>query len=255
MTSPVSDTRQKILLLWSQPYLWLLSELPFLLYLFFRWTTSHLAGVKCLLLVWAWLSNPDQPVTGLFPSLHAIFPTRSMSHHYVTSTLYQLIKKPTSFVRNDDTLTSSVKQWALLCITSVCKIYPPIHVCWETGRLHTDFHVFWQLGSAEEAFAACMHPTEKFHLNLEEKKVPFKWKISTFNRLNKLKNESLSELTLLHWTRQGWRKCKTQIFLTKVCLKSPFVSQNPHLASKLFSVEGIVIAFHFVLIPCCVMVM
>lgn len=76
------------------------------------------------ILVCAWFSNPDQPVTGLFPSLYAIFPTKSMSHHYVTSTLYQLIKKTTSFVRNDDTLTISVKQWALLCITSVCKIYP-----------------------------------------------------------------------------------------------------------------------------------
>lgn len=172
-----------------------------------------------LILVGTCFSHPDQPVTGLFPSLHAIFPTKSMSHHYVTSTLHQLIKKKHSFVRNDDTLTISVKQWALLCITSVCKIYPPIHVCCETGRLHTDFHVFWQLGSAEEAFAVCMYPTEKFHLNLKEKQVQLIWKISIFDRFNKLKNECLSELTFLHWTRLGWRKCKIQMIFNKSLFK------------------------------------
>jgi len=46
------------------------------------------------------------------------------------------------------------------------------------------------LDYAEEAFAACMQPTEKLHLNLRRGKVPFRRKTCIFDILNKMEKET-----------------------------------------------------------------
>lgn len=56
-------------------------------------------------------------------------------------------------------------------------------------------------------------------------------------------------------TERGWRKCKTQIILNKSLLKICICFTESAFSLKVFSVEGIVIAFHFVLIPCWVIVL
>lgn len=117
-----------------------------------------------------------------------------LHQHYIS-----LLKNPTSFVRNNGTLRISVKQWALLYNKCFQNLSPHTHLLRHWQASHR-FSCVLTVAFCRSSIC-CLHAPNwevSFEFGGEKSSV---WNVSIFDRLNKLKNECLSELTFLHWTR------------------------------------------------------